>query len=136
MIEAFEATPTTFATRIWATDKFPSDNTDERDDAELLESFASVNGTTFYIVDWAPHSEIPDHRTLSIDFGVVFSGEAEKLLENKVAIITGAASGIGLASAETFVANGARVVLVDIQDEAGKAAADRLGPTPAFAPWT
>ena len=34
-------------------------------------------------------------------------------LEGKVAVVTGAASGIGLASAEAMLAAGARVVMVD-----------------------
>ena len=42
------------------------------------------------------------------------------LLENKVAIVTGAGSGIGEASAHRFAAEGAAVVAVDIR--AGKAA--------------
>ncbi len=41
-----------------------------------------------------------------------------KTLEGKVAIVTGASSGIGLASAEAMVAAGARVVMVSF-DEAG-----------------
>ena len=40
-------------------------------------------------------------------------------LEGKVAVITGAASGIGLGTVELFVAEGARVVAADIQDEKG-----------------
>lgn len=48
-------------------------------------------------------------------------------LVGKVAVITGGSSGIGLASVEAFVAEGARVVLGDVQDERGKAAAERLG---------
>lgn len=47
-------------------------------------------------------------------------------LEGKVAIITGAASGIGRASAERFAQEGARVVVADIQAEAGQAVAARL----------
>ncbi|WP_059103513.1 SDR family NAD(P)-dependent oxidoreductase [Shouchella shacheensis] len=38
-------------------------------------------------------------------------------LQNKVAIITGAASGIGLGSAKLFAEEGANVVAVDVQDE-------------------
>ncbi len=48
-------------------------------------------------------------------------------LQDKVAVITGAGSGIGLASARRFAAEGARVVCVDIDELAGKAAADDVG---------
>jgi glucose 1-dehydrogenase len=47
-------------------------------------------------------------------------------LKDKVAIITGAARGIGLACAERFHAEGARLALADIDDETGKAAAARF----------
>jgi len=42
-------------------------------------------------------------------------------LEGKVAIITGGTSGIGLASVEMFIAEGAKVVVGDIQDGLGAA---------------
>lgn len=44
-------------------------------------------------------------------------------LTNKVAIVTGATQGIGLACAERLVADGARVMLVDIKPEGAEAAA-------------
>ena len=44
-------------------------------------------------------------------------------LKDKVAAITGAASGFGAAAARRFVEEGAKVVLGDIQDEAGAALA-------------
>ena len=47
-------------------------------------------------------------------------------LKDKVAVITGAAQGIGLACAERFKAEGAKLVLSDINEAGGKAAADRL----------
>ena len=48
-------------------------------------------------------------------------------LQDKVAVITGAGSGIGLASARRFASEGAKVVCVDIDELAGKAAADDVG---------
>jgi NAD(P)-dependent dehydrogenase (short-subunit alcohol dehydrogenase family) len=47
----------------------------------------------------------------------------ERRLEGKVAVITGAASGIGRASALRFAADGARVVVVDLADSDGEAVA-------------
>ena len=45
-------------------------------------------------------------------------------LSGKVAIITGAAQGIGLAMARRFAREGAKVVLCDIDEKAGEAGAD------------
>ena len=48
-------------------------------------------------------------------------------LDDKVAIITGAAKGIGLASAQRFIEEGAKVVMTDIDDANGQAEAEKLG---------
>ena len=48
-------------------------------------------------------------------------------LQDRVAVITGAGSGIGLAAARRLAAEGARVVAVDIDEKAGRAAADEVG---------
>lgn len=48
-------------------------------------------------------------------------------LEGHVAVITGAASGMGLATAERFVAEGASVVVADFNATAGEEVAARLG---------
>ncbi|XP_065861271.1 zerumbone synthase [Euphorbia lathyris] len=53
-------------------------------------------------------------------------------LEGKVALITGAASGIGKATATKFINNGAKVVIADIQHQLGQEAAKELGPNAVF----
>ena len=47
-------------------------------------------------------------------------------LQDRVAVVTGAGSGIGLATVRRFTAEGAKVVCVDIDERAGKAAADEV----------
>ncbi len=47
-------------------------------------------------------------------------------LAGKVAVVTGGASGIGLATARRFAAEGARVVIADFNPVAGSAAADEV----------
>jgi 3(or 17)beta-hydroxysteroid dehydrogenase len=47
-------------------------------------------------------------------------------LAGKVAIVTGAASGLGRADAEALVANGARVVVTDVNETAGRELETRL----------
>jgi NAD(P)-dependent dehydrogenase (short-subunit alcohol dehydrogenase family) len=53
-------------------------------------------------------------------------------LTGKVAIVTGGASGIGLATVERFVEAGARVVIADVDADAGHEAAKALGDDVAF----
>ncbi len=54
-------------------------------------------------------------------------------LKDKVTVVTGAAAGIGLACARRFAAEGAKVVLADIDGDRGAAAAEAIAETGAEA---
>ncbi|MDR2188634.1 MAG: SDR family NAD(P)-dependent oxidoreductase [Azonexus sp.] len=53
-------------------------------------------------------------------------------IDNKVFLITGAGSGLGLAAARLLVSAGAKVALADLNRPAGEAAASELGPSALF----
>jgi NAD(P)-dependent dehydrogenase (short-subunit alcohol dehydrogenase family) len=55
-------------------------------------------------------------------------------ITDKVALVTGGASGLGLATVRQLAADGAKVVVVDLPSSKGKAVADELGDRAAFAP--
>ena len=55
-----------------------------------------------------------------------------KQLEGKVAIITGGAAGFGAGIARAYVAEGARVVIADIDAERGEKFARELGANTSF----
>src|SRR5262245_28440354 len=59
-------------------------------------------------------------------------GEMANRLDGKVAVITGGASGMGRATVEKFVGEGARVVIADVQRDKGEALAAELGKSAVY----
>lgn len=52
--------------------------------------------------------------------------------QDKVVLVTGAAAGIGLTTAEAFAAEGAKLAICDVNPEAGEQAAKKLGSDASF----
>ncbi len=67
---------------VWTTEGFPVDNTGE-EDAGLRKTGTTLdNGTVFRILELAPGVTPRNHRTDSIDYAVVMSGEVDMELDD------------------------------------------------------
>src|SRR3954449_1606092 len=60
---------------IWSTDTFPTDNMDEFDGAQRKVGTSVDTGSVFRVVKFDPGVSPRNHRTDSIDYAVVMSGE-------------------------------------------------------------
>jgi mannose-6-phosphate isomerase-like protein (cupin superfamily) len=67
---------------IWTTEGFPVDNTGDQDQGKRQVGTTLDNGTVFRIVEFAPNSAPRVHRTDSVDYAVVMSGEIDMELES------------------------------------------------------
>lgn len=66
---------------IWSSEGFPVNNESSDDPSGKKVPTALDNGTVFRIVSFGPGVAPRNHRTNSIDYGVVISGEIEMVLE-------------------------------------------------------
>ena len=66
---------------VWTTDTIPADNSGERDGAEKKVGTTLPGGTVFRVIEFSPGVAPRVHRTDSIDYAVVLSGEIDMELE-------------------------------------------------------
>jgi quercetin dioxygenase-like cupin family protein len=69
---------------IWSTGEFPTDNSGDLDGGARPVSTTDPNGTVFRINEFAPGVAARNHRTESIDYAVVLSGEIDMEMDGGV----------------------------------------------------
>ena len=67
---------------LWTTETVPADNNDEADGRLRPQGLTINNGSVIRIVDMLPGEQSPMHRTNSIDYGIILSGEIELELDD------------------------------------------------------
>jgi quercetin dioxygenase-like cupin family protein len=69
---------------VWTTESFPVNNTGDADEALRQVGTTLKNGTVFRVVEFGPGVAPRNHRTDSIDYAVVLSGEIDMELDDTV----------------------------------------------------
>ena len=69
---------------IWTTESFPVNNTGDADESVRQVGTTLNNGTVFRVVEFGPGVAPRNHRTDSIDYAVVMSGEIDMELDDSV----------------------------------------------------
>ena len=69
---------------VWTTESFPVNNTGDADEGLRKIGTTLKNGTVFRVVEFTPGVAPRNHRTDSIDYAVVVSGEIDMELDDSV----------------------------------------------------
>ena len=69
---------------IWTTLNVPADLNDETDGAKRDAGTTLKGGSVIRIVDMLPNASSPMHRSSSIDYGIILSGQIELELDNGI----------------------------------------------------
>ena len=78
------ARPGQSACVVWTTESFPVDNTGDIDGGVQQVGTTLNNGTVFRVVEFGPGVAPRNHRTDSVDYAVVMSGEIDMELDGTV----------------------------------------------------
>jgi quercetin dioxygenase-like cupin family protein len=69
---------------VWTTESFPVNNTGDADEGLRNVGTTLKNGTVFRVVEFAPGVAPRNHRTDSIDYAIVVSGEIDMEFDDSV----------------------------------------------------
>jgi quercetin dioxygenase-like cupin family protein len=79
------ARPGASASVIWTTEGFPVDNSGHEDTSSRTVGTTLAGGTVFRVVEFSPGVQGRNHRTDSIDYAVIISGEIDMEIDGATA---------------------------------------------------
>lgn len=71
---------------VWTTDQAPADNSGDTDEARREVATTLPGGTVFRLIEYGPGVTPRNHRTDSVDYAVVLSGEIDMELDDGVVV--------------------------------------------------
>lgn len=80
----FSQRPGAYYSVIWSSERFPADNDGDEDPSAKKIGTTIPGGTVFRVVSFGPGVAPRNHRTDSIDYAVVMSGEIDMDLDGEV----------------------------------------------------
>jgi quercetin dioxygenase-like cupin family protein len=81
--------PGALSSNVWTTEGFPVRNDGDADESARKVATTLANGTVFRVVEFSPGVERRNHRTDSIDYAVVLSGEIDMELDGSTVHLKG-----------------------------------------------
>jgi quercetin dioxygenase-like cupin family protein len=117
--------PGATAVNIWTTEGFPANNDSAADEGQRKVGTTLKNGTIFRIIEFAPGLAARNHRTDSIDYIVIISGEIDMELGSSVVYLKAGDTMVQRGTIHNWVNNGTApcvlaVILIDAKSvEAG-----------------
>ena len=85
-VPASSMRPGVAATVAWTSEGFPVDNNGDADEGKRKTGTTHTNGTVFRIIEFGPGNGGRNHRTDSIDYAVVMTGEIDMELDDGVVV--------------------------------------------------
>ena len=99
-------------TVIWTTDRSPADNTGDGDEAKRKVDASLPFGSTFRVIEYLPGVAPRNHRTDTIDYAVVMSGEIDMEMDDWVVHLKAGDVLVQRGTIHNWVNNGAEPCII------------------------
>ena len=97
---------------IWITEGFPADNNGVEDTSRRQAGTVVPNGTAFRVIEFAPGVQARNHRTNSIDYCIVTSGEIDMEMDGAIVHLQAGDVLVQRGTVHNWINNGAQPCVI------------------------